>query len=136
MTPENRQLNSAEEIIRAQECLRQAREAFTKGEHEHAVSRAYYAVFHMARAALFAIGHQSKSHRGLIFLFDHHLVVPGLVDPKYAAILGRLHAYRGYSDYGPYDVITPEVARRVVADAESFCHELAPWIEDRVHPKQ
>lgn len=120
MTNKNKKINSNEELQRAEECLKQAEAALKRDEFLLAVSQAYYSVFHAARAVLFSIGEQVKTHRGIIFLFDQNFVITGKIEPEYVAILTRLSNLRGYSDYGPYNVITPDKAKMCVEQADKF----------------
>jgi len=53
--------------------------ALADGLYDDAVSRAYYAVFHSARAALKIKGIETVSHKGLISQFALHLVKAGEV---------------------------------------------------------
>lgn len=54
MTGENKRLNAEAELARADECLAEARLLFENGHQHGAASRAYYCVFHAARALLFS----------------------------------------------------------------------------------
>jgi uncharacterized protein (UPF0332 family) len=66
VTEDNRAANAASEVARAHVCLAEAAALRAAGLPYGAASRAYYAVFHGVRAALYALGLEVKSHRAAI----------------------------------------------------------------------
>ena len=96
-----------------------------------AVSRAYYAAFHAASAALLSEGVDPRSHKGThtqfarVFLRDGRL--PRTLGPTFVA-LSRL---RQDADYHVGSEIDMEVARGAVSDAESFVDRIAVWLASR-----
>jgi uncharacterized protein (UPF0332 family) len=99
MTDENRGSNAREEIRVATDALRAAEALLDLGLLRDAVSRAYYAAFHAARALLLWRGHQVKTHGGLARLFHEHVVAPGDLPSRFDGVLMRLMGLRGASDY-------------------------------------
>ena len=59
------------------------------GFYEDAVSRAYYAVLHAAKAALLARDIITESHTAVRRLFGKELVQPGLLEKEWAMILAH-----------------------------------------------
>ena len=90
------------------------------GELEDAVSRAYYAMFHAARAILFSGGLVAKTHRGTISAFGERVVKRGLLGEEYADMLRRAFDLRQRSDYELYAELGEELARQTLKDAERF----------------
>lgn len=80
-----------------------------------AVSRAYYAVFHYARALLLTLGEEPVSHAGVERLLHRDLVRPGTLAPEVGRIFGRLQKTRHEADYTSEVVITSEAAAEEVA---------------------
>ncbi|WP_207591426.1 HEPN domain-containing protein [Halomontanus rarus] len=68
------------------------------------VNRLYYACFHAANAALYAIGEEPTSHRGTLALFGSELVIDGPATRDDGRFLNRMRDYREQADYG-YDSI-------------------------------
>lgn len=68
MTEENRRRNALEALSRADVCLREARALYDASLPYGAASRAYYAVFHAARALLFSAGLEATTHKGTVVL--------------------------------------------------------------------
>lgn len=66
MTDENRRRNALDELERANTCLNEARALYDASFPYGAASRAYYAVFHAARALLMSVGLEAKSHKGTV----------------------------------------------------------------------
>lgn len=120
MTEANKGINVGAERAAAREALAEARLLRAHGHHRATVSRAYYAVFHAARALLMARGIQAKSHDGLRRMLALHLVKPGHLAPDTAEILARLATKREDSDYAADLPVSAAEADAVVADAESF----------------
>lgn len=60
------------QLHKAHRKLRVARKNFADGFYEDAVSRAYYAMFHAAKALLLTKHLDAKTHSGLINLFNQH----------------------------------------------------------------
>jgi uncharacterized protein (UPF0332 family)/predicted nucleotidyltransferase len=75
----NRRLNAADEMERARRMVASAGLVAEHGHHEDAVSSAYYAAHHAARALLFSIGLEVRSHEGLRGLLGEHFERPGRV---------------------------------------------------------
>lgn len=120
MTEANKGVNVAAEQAAAREALAEARLLRAHGHHRATVSRAYYAVFHAARALLMALGIQARSHDGLRRMLALHLVKSGLLPPDTAEILARLATKREDSDYATDLPVSAVEAEAAVADAEAF----------------
>ncbi|HCP32318.1 TPA: HEPN domain-containing protein [Candidatus Acetothermia bacterium] len=69
------------------------------GFYEDAVSRAYYAVLHAAKAALLARDIVTESHTAVRRLFGKELVQQGLLEKEWAMILAHEQDERASADY-------------------------------------
>lgn len=123
MTEPNRKDNAATELVRAHECLREARLLLQDGLPYGATSRAYYAIFHAARALLFWAGLETRSHRGLVRLIGAHFVKPGLLRPELGRLVSRVQRDREDADYETGAVFTTDEASEAVEAAERFLDE-------------
>lgn len=130
MTGENRKGNARTEMERAETCLAEARHLQGADLPYGAASRAYYVVFHAARALLFSIGLERKSHGGVVNLLSEHFVRPGHLAPELARLLSRMQADRHDADYFVQAVFTPAEGAKALADAERFL-ETARRLLDR-----
>jgi hypothetical protein len=107
-------------LSRAEEALRSAKLLLEHTELEDAVSRAYYAMFHAARAILFSKGVKTKTHRGTISSFGEYIVKTGILDEQYADVLRKTFDLRQKSDYEIYTELDEELVRETVNNAEKF----------------
>lgn len=107
-------------LAKARDKARVARELFAKGDWDDAVSRAYYAAFHAAQAALLTEGQRGDTHKGLVILFGLLLVKTGKFDKKWGKFLANLKDDREAGDYDALSYIDEETARRAVQEAEQF----------------
>jgi uncharacterized protein (UPF0332 family) len=129
VTSENGVLNAREESRRGDEALRAAEELLRLGLHNDAISRAYYAAYHWARAVLFTQSMESKTHRGTNQLLGLHFVRPGRLSQQSTTLLAQLEDRREASDYTAAIRFTRDDARESVEQARSFvalCRPLVP----------
>ncbi len=95
--PDPRQVRQEMEI--AHEMLSDAQDALLRGRLRSALSRAYYANFHAARALLWTKGIAPKTHKGLIQQFSQHVIKTNILDKSYGAILKDAFDERELADY-------------------------------------
>jgi hypothetical protein len=120
VTDDNRKRNASEELARAETCLDEAQTLQRSSLPYGAASRAYYAVFHAARALLFTAGIEPKSHRGLVALVGEHFVKPGRLSPELGRVLSRMQRDREDADYLSGAVFTPAETAEMLTRAEQF----------------
>ncbi len=120
MTDENQRANIAVEIARAERALRSARLLCDAGEAADAVSRAYYAALHYARALLLTRATEPRTHRGVLRLISRDFVRTGQLSPDTAAALSKLEKQRLEADYSAELVFTDAEATTELAAATSF----------------
>ena len=100
--------------------LKMAREHLVDQEYRDAVSDAYYAMFHVARAALANAGVESRRHTGVASRFAEFFVKTGKVDRESSRTLVRGLQLRADADYSPRISLNREKAAQAVAEAEAF----------------
>jgi uncharacterized protein (UPF0332 family) len=88
-----------------------------------AVSRAYYAAFHYARALLLLEGLEPKTHRGVVSLVAEILEKPGKLTSSSVTALARLQTFRGLADYDSRHRLSGERAAAEVNAARGFVAE-------------
>lgn len=127
MTDGNIRVNVADEMRLADTALRAADALLGLGIAPDAASRIYYAAFHAARALLYSLGLESKSHSGMRTLISRHFVRDGSLTAERAKDLSQLEALRESGDYDSafalgVDDLRPELerARRFVEDARAL----------------
>ena len=119
-----------EEMKKAEHSLQAARKLIEANLMDDAISRAYYAVFHSARAALKVKGIETMTHQGLIIQFASHLVKPGLLETEYGDILRQEKEDRETGDYEPFTSFGSDEAEKLVKDAEKFVVRIQKFLKD------
>ena len=114
------------------EKARQKREAaaalLKAGFFEDAVSRAYYAAFHAAQAALLTEGQQADSHKGLNTLFGLFFVKTGRIEKRFGRYLSNLKDDRETSDYEALAWVDEQVAEKAIQEAGEFCEAIEGYL--------
>jgi uncharacterized protein (UPF0332 family) len=109
---------------KAKAALNGAKLLLKAGDTDGACSRAYYAMFDTAHAALFAAGHEDlsapiKTHNGLIAKFGQHLVLSGQLDSAHGEALNAVQRLRQMADYTG-DAVSETDAKWAISKASSF----------------
>ncbi|MCP9463073.1 MAG: HEPN domain-containing protein [Nitrospira sp.] len=107
-------------LAKAREKARVARDLYAKGEWDDAISRAYYAAYHAAQAALLTEGQRADIHKGVVTLFGLLLVKTGKLDKRWGKLLSNLKDDREAGDYDALSYLDEETARRAVREADEF----------------
>lgn len=113
----------------AREEVQTARDNIARAHYRAAVSRAYYAVFYMASAALFAISITRAKHSGVESAFSEYLIKPGHVEAEYGRLYQKARRQREEADYAEDTTIDEATAGQIVADAERFVDRLERFLE-------
>jgi uncharacterized protein (UPF0332 family) len=101
-----------------------------KGFEAQAVSRAYFAAFFAAEAALLTLGETRSRHSGIISAFVHLLVRGGQLDEEVGRLIRSLFERRNEADYPPVDVPAEE-ADAAIRDAERVVNAVEGWLARR-----
>lgn len=110
---------AAEHMARGERFLRVARELADLGFGDASASRAYYAMFHAAKAVLLELGIERSSHHGLWAAFGQHVANTGLMDRRYHRECLRAFRVRLRSDYEA----SPELSERDIEDTRASAEE-------------
>ncbi len=104
-----------ERLSRAYEDMADARRSLDEGSYRLALNRAYYAVFHMATAALALLGQERHRHSAVESAFHEYLIKPGFIEPEYGQFYGEARQWRERADYR-FGVVFDEKTRRQIVD--------------------
>lgn len=129
MNEKNKQINIQDEWGRAQTVLKEAKALVDQGFWEGATSRAYYAAFHATQAVLFLQGLQPKTHQGTMYLFNHHFVKAGLIEPEYSQVLARAAKYREEADYRHTMTFTKDQTEQTIEEVERFLKRIEAFLK-------
>jgi len=120
LTTDNKKKNVHEELVRAEECLKEADTLGREGLSSGAVSRLYYYVFHTVRALLFSKGLEPKTHEGSLRLLSLHFVKTGILGTEETHMFTRLMKYREEADYNPSYFFAKDDYSKFKKEAVSF----------------
>ena len=113
---------------RACESLNATEVLMREGCQADAVSRAYYAIMHAAKAALFVHGVAATSHAGVKRMFGLHLVHPGRIEPLWSDHLVEGSDERLAADYDVFISYSEEETRRECERAREFLERMRQYL--------
>jgi len=117
-------------ITLAEECLEEAKNLLSNGFYRGAVSRAYYSMYHAAKALLLTKNITPKKHTGVLRMLGLEFVNKGYLEEIYAEAYKYAFDIRQKADYGVEFKIEKEVAEEVVKNAEIFLQRIIKTIEE------
>ncbi|MCE7871357.1 HEPN domain-containing protein [bacterium CPR1] len=133
MTDDNRRANVALEWKRVEAARREVALLVGGRLWEAVVSRAYYGMFHAARAMAFSEGLESRTHAGLVHLLSLHLVQTGRFPAEMVRILNQTQRLREDADDEPAVVFDEQAALEASERLERFRDEaekfLSGWLQ-------
>lgn len=107
-------------LRKARRTLEAAEKLLSNGFYEDSVSRAYYTMYHAAKACLLLEGSSPKTHAGVISEFGKLFILTGKVDAALGMALSAAKEDREDSDYEVYTKIGREEAEKVFKEAQNF----------------
>lgn len=116
-------------LQKAEKKLDVAERLFQSGDYEDAVSRAYYAAFHMAQALLLTEGQKAESHKGVVTLFGLLFVKTGKFSRNLGRYLANLKDDRESGDYEVFSYIDRETAEAAIYEAREFFKEARLYLQ-------
>ena len=128
MTEEGRRESSLDELALADEELGAADSLLEAGFTRVSLTPAYFAVFHAARARLYAAGFEPRTHASVHHLFNLHFVKSARFEPGTSRLMARLQKYREEADYSRAFVIDADGAREELEAARAFVETVRPQV--------
>jgi uncharacterized protein len=132
VTEQNRVDNARGEALLGDDALRAAQALLALGLFNDAVSRAYYAAFHHARALLLLDGLEPKTHRGVVTLLSQHWAASGRLSQESLSDFAALQTFRAVADYDARQRLAQAQAEAQVAAAQRFVAAARLIVSDRV----
>jgi uncharacterized protein (UPF0332 family) len=117
-------------LARARTEIVVVRDLSSAGHDAQATSRAYYAAFYAAQAALLTLGETRSKHSGVISAFGRLVIRDGGLDPVHGRTLRELFEGRNAADYDWLDEREGSIDD-LAAEAERFVDAVEAWIEER-----
>lgn len=110
------------ELEEAEYDLDKARVSTKEGDYKWATIKAYYSMFHSARALLFSKGYREKSHACLFVALGHLFVSTGELEKRYLNEFEKCMSLREDADYGY--VYNSHNANESIQSAADFLAEI------------
>lgn len=115
-------------LEKSKDDLTRAWSLLKEGGYRQAISRAYYAAFAIASAALLTQNVRRKKHSGIESAFHQYLVKPGFIETEYGVIYREAFKAREQADYADTIDFTEDRARQVLSDAEKFVERMEGFL--------
>ena len=95
---------------------------------EDSISRAYYAAFLAAKAALLILGEEPKTHQGTLILFGLKLVKKGLLPEILGRYLSDLLEKRQAADYAAITYLSKDDGSELIMKSEKIIQEIKAFL--------
>ena len=117
-------------VAKAEDKLKTARLDLAGGQFDDAVSRAYYAVYHMMTAALFSREQVYSSHAQTIGAFNRDFVKTGTFPKEFSRMIQGLFEDRQAGDYDVIWRIDKATAQADIGHAETICSSIETYLKN------
>lgn len=116
-------------LEKAVERLRVAEKLFRDGEYEDAVSRAYYAMYHAAKAVLSSVNVFPKTHEGVVSEFGRKFVLERVFPKELGENLADAKAARETYEYSVTATVEKSEAEAILLNAQGFVNAIKKYLE-------
>ena len=96
-----------------------------------AANRLYYAAYYAVSALLISNNINTKTHDGIIRMFNQHFVLPGKIDRELARQYNSLYTMRLTGDYGDCFDLQENDVLPLVKPAQTFIAKIWEMIESK-----
>jgi uncharacterized protein (UPF0332 family) len=115
-------------LDRARQDLQAVENNIQMGFYEIAVSRAYYAIFYAASAALASRGIGRSKHSGVLSAFRQEFIKAGIIELEYSDIYGDTMTLRESSDYNVGIRVSEAAAQAAFVDANRLVTRIEQYL--------
>jgi len=116
-------------LEKALERLKVAKKLFHDGDYEDAISRAYYAMYHAARAMLATANIFPKTHEGVVSEFGRKFVLTGIFPKEMGKNLADAKASRETYEYSVTATVEKAEAEVILSNAQQFVKTIKRHME-------
>jgi len=116
-------------LEKAFERLKVAEKLFRDSDYEDAISRAYYAMYHAARAALTTVNIFPKTHEGVVSEFGRKFVLTGIFPKELGKNLADAKAARETYEYSVTATVGKSEAEAISSNAQKFVSAIKKHLE-------
>jgi uncharacterized protein (UPF0332 family) len=100
--------------------LRAARRLADGGDHDFAISRAYYAMFYLAQAMLLTLDLEFRRHRAVISALAQQFVRPARFETVHLDAFREAFERRQVADYDDEGVVSAREGEAILQQAVAF----------------
>jgi len=111
--------------------LHVAQKLLHDSEYEDAVSRAYYAMYHAAKAALATKNTFPKTHEGVVTEFGKKFVLTGTLPKELGKNLADTKAARETYEYNVTATINKTEAETILLNAQTFVKTIEKHLREQ-----
>jgi len=115
---------------RADQSINAAQELVKKGFYDFAASRAYYAAFYAATAALLSMEVEMSKHSGVIAYIHQKLVKTGKLNKGQGKALNWLFELRSIGDYGVMEHVSKEESEKAIIATRDFIDTIHSLLQE------
>ena len=109
---------ASKELDSSNEDLAASKDSLARGNYKWAIIQAYYSMFHIARALIYAKKYREKSHYCLVIALEHLYVEGGVLEKGFVESLVIGKEMRESADYR--SIFSKEGAENLIKAAEDF----------------
>ncbi len=117
-------------IKSARDRLVVAEELFKNRHYSDAASKAYYAIFQAAKAALATLELDSRKHSGVISMFNINFIKTGILPKEYRKIIASAQDLRLASDYDDFYLVSRNEAEKSLENAKIFISGVEEYLQN------
>jgi len=111
--------------------LRVAEKLLHDGEYEDAISRAYYAMYHAAKAILATLKIFPKTHGGVVSEFGRKFVLTGILPKELGKALADTKAARETYEYSITTTTERPEAEAILSNAQTFVNAVKKHLKEK-----
>jgi uncharacterized protein (UPF0332 family) len=104
----------------ADEFLKESEHLLHGGFFRGAVGRAYYAMFHSAKAVLLSKAIERSSHHAVLSAFGEYIIKPGLIERRFHTYITKAFSRRNECDYLSFIVADKPEVEAILKRAGEF----------------
>ncbi|MEM3627169.1 MAG: HEPN domain-containing protein [Candidatus Bathyarchaeia archaeon] len=116
-------------LEKADERLKAAEKLLNDGYYEDAISRAYYAMYHAAKAALATVNVFPKTHEGVITEFGKNFVLTRIFAKNLGKDLADAKAARETYEYSVTTTAERSEAEAILSNAKKFVGDVKEYLQ-------
>lgn len=112
--------------------LHDAEDLAKKGSYNGSLNRAYYSIYHSAKALLEFKGVETKSHSGVLAMFNDHCVRTEEFPHTFFITFQKSEILRAKADYADLYEGTDDQAKHQIDGARLFLEESIHYLEKKL----